>query len=573
MNQALDPCVIQASLKQAVAAHGGSLRSIAADAGCSHSVLSTFLSGKREWIDLATLGKLATVLDRSVGQLIGEASGSAGTSYRMIALDDIDVDRTMNPRKHFDEEDIKELAASIASNGLLQPLVVRQNPHNSRFYVLIAGERRLRALEELWEQDALPGDLIGPDGATVAPCIVRSLSDEGDANGIKQEQLKLAIIENLQRVDLNAIEEAKAFDQLASMAEWDNGAIAQAIGKTIRYVQQRRRLLNLAPEIQAAVEGGRLSVAYAREIASRADYAEQGSWAERAQAGEFATSGALADAMRREQTLRQGDASALAPETSADTPSGALAMLAEAMPEAEADRIAYALRLLTAYDEATHAGLADLRQAIETRIEQIAIAMNGGDHVDMTAEGGGMERLEKAVALPEGEAPTWGRPADFILTVRDLQVRIDYEGVFGWICQGGHSFDALVTEWETPFISETGYYGFTAPSPSPEPGETPSQWLVRVIEQHIDGELQGELPIAHEDWMERQRRRDQEERRKANAVRETQARPTVNHDDTVALLQEIAEVDVSCVGDRQLKDWKARAKALVGDTLEGESDA
>ena len=143
------------------------------------------------------------------------------------------------PRKDFSEEKIQELAQSIKENGLIQPIIVRQSPVIG--YEILAGERRYRA------------SIVA--GLSEVPVIVKNLSD--------QDMMVHSIIENLQREDLNPIDEAKAYQSLIDKG-FTHADIAEKMGKSRPYITNLVRLLNLSPSILKEVESGRLSQAHAR---------------------------------------------------------------------------------------------------------------------------------------------------------------------------------------------------------------------------------------------------------------------------------------------------------------------
>ena len=143
------------------------------------------------------------------------------------------------PRKDFSEEKIQELAQSIKENGLIQPIIVRQSPVIG--YEILAGERRYRA------------SIVA--GLSEVPVIVKNLSD--------QDMMVHSIIENLQREDLNPVDEAKAYQSLIDKG-FTHADIAEKMGKSRPYITNLVRLLNLSPSILKEVESGRLSQAHAR---------------------------------------------------------------------------------------------------------------------------------------------------------------------------------------------------------------------------------------------------------------------------------------------------------------------
>ena len=143
------------------------------------------------------------------------------------------------PRKDFSEEKIQELAQSIKENGLIQPIIVRQSPVIG--YEILAGERRYRA------------SIVA--GLSEVPVIVKNLSD--------QDMMVHSIIENLQREDLNPVDEAKAYQSLIDKG-FTHADIAEKMGKSRPYITNLVRLLNLSPSILKEVESGKLSQAHAR---------------------------------------------------------------------------------------------------------------------------------------------------------------------------------------------------------------------------------------------------------------------------------------------------------------------
>lgn len=174
----------------------------------------------------------------------------------------------MNPRKTFDEGELKELADNIEKQGLLQPITVRPVRHPSNEYgdrpdkyEIVCGERRFRAMSLLFDKwDVL--DLVSPKGEsynrfTKIPAIVREMSDE--------EAFDAMITENLQRKDVDPIEEAFAFGQLIKTGKTPE-EIALRFGKSIRFVQDRVKLNNLIPELMVAVKDDKMSISAAMLI-------------------------------------------------------------------------------------------------------------------------------------------------------------------------------------------------------------------------------------------------------------------------------------------------------------------
>ena len=158
----------------------------------------------------------------------------------MISITDIQKN-PYQPRKEFDREKLDELAQSIKENGVIQPIIVRQSPVIG--YEILAGERRYRA------------SLLA--GLTSIPAVVKQLSD--------QEMMVQSIIENLQRENLNPIEEARAYESLVEKG-FTHAEIANKMGKSRPYISNSIRLLSLPEQILSEVENGKLSQAHARSL-------------------------------------------------------------------------------------------------------------------------------------------------------------------------------------------------------------------------------------------------------------------------------------------------------------------
>ena len=195
-------------------------------------------------------GTAAPVLSPGASPAPVEAAPIAvGDRVVRVPLSDITAS-PMQPRKHFREEQLTELMDSIREHGIIQPLTVRRV--NGRLE-LIAGERRFRASEKL--------------GLTDVPVIERQASD--------REVLEMALIENLQREDLNPIEEAEAYARLAKEFGMRQEDIAQRVGKNRATVANAMRLLDLAPEVKSLLSQGRLTPGHAKAILGLRDHALQ----------------------------------------------------------------------------------------------------------------------------------------------------------------------------------------------------------------------------------------------------------------------------------------------------------
>ena len=177
-----------------------------------------------------------------------------------MRIDDIEPNRDQ-PRKEFNSAALAELAESIAQHGVLQPLLLR--PMVSGGYRIVAGERRWRASRMAGLQEV--------------PAVVREMTDG--------EEMLFALIENLQREDLNPLEEAKGYQQLIDVQGMTQEEAAAAVGKSRPAVANALRLLNLPEDIQAMVEKGEISAGHARTLLSFKSEEEMRLAAERAKAG------------------------------------------------------------------------------------------------------------------------------------------------------------------------------------------------------------------------------------------------------------------------------------------------
>jgi ParB family chromosome partitioning protein len=186
------------------------------------------------------LGKgLDSLLPRVQAPPVPEADG--GGRPREIPLDLID-NNPFQTRSKFNEEQLAELAASIAANGVVQPVLVR--PISSGRFQLIAGERRWRASKLA--------------GKTTVPAILRQVSDE--------QAMEITIVENLQRADLNPMEQARAFERLSREFHMTQEQMAQRTGKDRATVANFLRLLRLPAGVQGRVESGELTFGHARAL-------------------------------------------------------------------------------------------------------------------------------------------------------------------------------------------------------------------------------------------------------------------------------------------------------------------
>jgi len=181
-------------------------------------------------------------LGRGLNALLGNPEVETD-QLREIEIEQI-LPNAHQPRKSFDEEGLNELAESIRVHGVVQPIVVR--PLEDGFFQLIAGERRWRASQRA--------------GLTKIPAVVRESGDNA--------ALEIALIENLQREDLNPIEEAQAYERLISEFGLTQEEVARRVGKNRATVANMLRLLRLPPEVQEWLRDNRLSVGHAKALLS-----------------------------------------------------------------------------------------------------------------------------------------------------------------------------------------------------------------------------------------------------------------------------------------------------------------
>jgi len=167
---------------------------------------------------------------------------------QMVALDLLEPNPDQ-PRRQFADEALKELADSIREKGVIQPLIVRPSKSSEGRYEIVAGERRWRA-SQLAQQHEVP-------------VIVRELDDI--------EVLEIAIVENIQRADLNALEEAMGYRQLMDRFGHTQDKVAEALGKSRSHIANLLRLLSLPDEVQTYLRDGRLSAGHARALITTDD--------------------------------------------------------------------------------------------------------------------------------------------------------------------------------------------------------------------------------------------------------------------------------------------------------------
>ncbi len=213
-------------------------------------------------------------LGRGLGALLGhhidQIDDAAGGNARPPAEVEVRaiIPNPFQPRREFGEDELGELAASISANGLLQPVVVRRRSGSGQRFELVAGERRLRAVEQL--------------GWRTIPAQVRDMDD--------RTLLVLALVENIQREDLSPMEEARGYGQLREQFGLRQRDVAEAVGKSRSTVANALRLLTLPPSVQRLLEDGVLTMGHGRALAGIGDAmlaadtaraAVEGSWSVR----------------------------------------------------------------------------------------------------------------------------------------------------------------------------------------------------------------------------------------------------------------------------------------------------
>jgi ParB family chromosome partitioning protein len=205
------------------------------------------------------LGKgLGALMEQTERGLPLEKSGAetAGTSGGALYIDARDIKpNARQPRKYFGQEAIDELAASIMEHGVIQPLIVRPAKEG---YELVAGERRWRAAMKA--------------GLKTVPCLVREISDE--------QNILFALIENMQREDLNPVEEAEAIRQTMDALGLTQEEISKSIGKSRPYISNALRLLRLPAPVRQYLAEGLLSGGHGKAIASLEDPEKQAALAD-----------------------------------------------------------------------------------------------------------------------------------------------------------------------------------------------------------------------------------------------------------------------------------------------------
>jgi ParB family chromosome partitioning protein len=191
-------------------------------------------------------------LGRGLAALLGTARDEAGPTPSRAARN-IPVEflrpNSRNPRKRFDDAELDDLAASIREHGVIQPILARPIPHATDAFEIVAGERRWRAAQRA--------------GRHEVPILVIDVGD--------REALEIGIIENVQRADLNALEEAAGYAQLISEYGYAHSDVARVVGKSRSHVANTLRLTNLTDHVKSLLASGAISAGHARALLAAAD--------------------------------------------------------------------------------------------------------------------------------------------------------------------------------------------------------------------------------------------------------------------------------------------------------------
>jgi ParB family chromosome partitioning protein len=185
--------------------------------------------------------RLKKGLGRGLSSLLGDSSKKINTNK--VSIKDISRNK-LQPRKHFDKDSLEELTNSIKNQGVIQPIVVRPDKSSEGKYEIVAGERRWLA-----SQNA---------GLHEVPVVILNIDDV--------KSLEFAIVENVQRQDLNPIEEARGYQRLINDFNYNQEKLSQFIGKSRSYIANSLRLLSLPEEVLLMVERGNLSAGHARSL-------------------------------------------------------------------------------------------------------------------------------------------------------------------------------------------------------------------------------------------------------------------------------------------------------------------
>jgi ParB family transcriptional regulator, chromosome partitioning protein len=192
-------------------------------------------------------------LGRGLAALIGDAGNESASIERTRNQKRVPIEflkpNPRNPRRHFADAELDDLAASIRERGVIQPILVRTTRGALDQYEIIAGERRWRAAQRAGQHDV--------------PVVLLEVSD--------REALELAIIENVQRADLNALEEAGGYQALGDEFKYSQEEIAKIVGKSRSHVANTLRLMKLPDGVQNFIRSGKISAGHARSLIGQPD--------------------------------------------------------------------------------------------------------------------------------------------------------------------------------------------------------------------------------------------------------------------------------------------------------------
>ena len=280
-------------------------------------------------------------LGRGLGALIPTDSETADAIFREIDLVHI-VPNPYQPRSRFDEETLAELAASIAEIGIIQPIIVRDI---SEGYEIIAGERRWRAAQRA--------------GLRSVPALVRPADD--------RDTLEAAVVENVHRQDLNALEEAAAYRQLMDDFGLTQEDVAARVGRSRSAVANTVRLLNLAPAVQRLLVEGHLSAGHGRALLALDD--------------EAACQALATEIVRENLTVREAERRAADARAAAET--------GPAEPDHRGDLA----------DNEIKAGVLELEELLSTRLDTAVSVKLGKNRGRITIQFSGLADLERIYRL------------------------------------------------------------------------------------------------------------------------------------------------------------------------------
>jgi ParB family chromosome partitioning protein len=187
-------------------------------------------------------------LGRGLSALFADEADAPAKSLRSVPIELLHPGR-FQPRRNFDEESMESLVESVRAQGILQPILVRRSPDNLNTFEILAGERRWRAAQRAKLHEV--------------PIVLREMGD--------REAMEIALVENIQREDLTAIEEARAYLRLIEEFNHTQEALAQAVGKSRSHITNTLRLMNLPEEVRAMIEDGSLSAGHARALVTARD--------------------------------------------------------------------------------------------------------------------------------------------------------------------------------------------------------------------------------------------------------------------------------------------------------------